>query len=127
MIAAWGIFAPIGILLALYYKVVWPNGEWLYVSFSFNFNITPIVNDTTRAHTQTSALQAHIVVMVITLLLTLGGVAAILVHAKGTWLATTVSCGSEGERKERGEREDRERRGESRRGERRGERQTVTF
>ena len=32
MLLAWGLLAPVGITLALFYKVVWPNGEWLYVS-----------------------------------------------------------------------------------------------
>lgn len=34
MALAWGLFAPVGIMLALFYKVVWPNGEWFYVSVS---------------------------------------------------------------------------------------------
>ena len=34
MTIAWALFAPVGILLALFYKVVWPNGEWFYVSSS---------------------------------------------------------------------------------------------
>lgn len=32
MTVAWGVLVPIGILLALFYKVVWPEGEWFYVS-----------------------------------------------------------------------------------------------
>ncbi len=32
MIAAWGLLAPVGILMAIFYKVVWPSGEWFYVS-----------------------------------------------------------------------------------------------
>ena len=32
MCLAWGLLAPVGILIALFYKVVWPNGEWFYVS-----------------------------------------------------------------------------------------------
>ena len=50
MITTWGILAPVGIMLALYYKVMWPNGGWLYVSFSFNFDFASIVKGTTDAH-----------------------------------------------------------------------------
>jgi len=32
MMLAWGLFAPVGIILVIFYKVVWPNGEWFYVS-----------------------------------------------------------------------------------------------
>lgn len=32
MCFAWGLLAPIGILIALFYKVIWPNGEWFYVN-----------------------------------------------------------------------------------------------
>lgn len=31
---AWGVLAPTGIFLALFYKIVWPNGQWFYVSKS---------------------------------------------------------------------------------------------
>lgn len=36
---AWGVLAPIGIMLALYYKIVWPNGQWFYVRKSNAYNI----------------------------------------------------------------------------------------
>ena len=32
MCFAWGLLAPVGIFIAMFYKVVWPNGEWFYVS-----------------------------------------------------------------------------------------------
>ena len=32
MALAWGVLIPVGIILALFYKVVWPNGQWFYVS-----------------------------------------------------------------------------------------------
>lgn len=64
MAFAWGLLAPVGIMLALFYKVVWPTGQWFY---------------------------AHIVIMVFTLVLSLLGVIPIVVHADGRWLATTVS------------------------------------
>lgn len=32
MTFAWGVLIPVGIILALFYKVVWPNGHWFYVS-----------------------------------------------------------------------------------------------
>lgn len=28
---AWGVLAPTGIFLALFYKIVWPDGQWFYV------------------------------------------------------------------------------------------------
>lgn len=31
MCVAWGLLAPVGILIAMFYKVIWPNGEWFYV------------------------------------------------------------------------------------------------
>ena len=34
MTLAWGLVAPVGIILAMFYKVVWPNGEWFYVRSS---------------------------------------------------------------------------------------------
>lgn len=34
MTLAWGLVAPVGIILAMFYKVVWPNGEWFYVRCS---------------------------------------------------------------------------------------------
>jgi len=32
MTLAWGLVAPVGIILAMFYKVILPNGEWFYVS-----------------------------------------------------------------------------------------------
>lgn len=32
MVFAWGLLAPVGIMLPLFYKVVWPDGQWFYVS-----------------------------------------------------------------------------------------------
>ena len=32
MSVAWGVLFPVGILIALFYRVVWPNGHWFYVS-----------------------------------------------------------------------------------------------
>lgn len=33
MLFAWGVLAPVGIMLALFFKIVWPNGQWFYVSW----------------------------------------------------------------------------------------------
>lgn len=33
MCVAWGLLAPVGILIALFYKVIWPDGEWFYVRY----------------------------------------------------------------------------------------------
>ena len=33
MCVAWGLLAPVGILIAMFYKVIWPNGEWFYVRY----------------------------------------------------------------------------------------------
>ena len=85
MIIAWGLFAPVGILLALFYKVVWPNGEWFYVS--------AVVQNLLKSHLNISGFlfQTHIAIMIATLLLTLAGIIPIVIHAGGLWLSSTVS------------------------------------
>ncbi len=50
MTVAWGLLAPVGILLALFYKVVWPNGQWFYVSH------LPVVNARYYIHPLVRAL-----------------------------------------------------------------------
>ena len=34
MTFAWGVLIPMGMILALFYKVVWPRGHWFYVRFN---------------------------------------------------------------------------------------------
>ena len=41
MVFAWGALAPVAIFLALFYKIVWPNGEWFYVSSALSYLIPP--------------------------------------------------------------------------------------
>jgi hypothetical protein len=62
MAVAWGVLIPAGIILALFYRVVWPNGHWFYI---------------------------HIVVMSVAALMVIGGVVVILLHAEWKWLNTT--------------------------------------
>jgi hypothetical protein len=62
MSIAWGVLIPIGIILALFYKVVWPNGHWFYI---------------------------HISVMVVGILMVIAGLFVILAHAEWKWLDTT--------------------------------------
>ena len=46
MSIAWGVLIPIGIILALFYKVVWPNGHWFYVSQYRDSQWPPLINHT---------------------------------------------------------------------------------
>ena len=86
MVFAWGVLAPTGIMLALFYKIVWPNGQWFYVSQS----------TLKTMHCMCSILltQAHIGLMIGTLVFSILGVVSIVVHADGKWLSTTVSVSS---------------------------------
>jgi hypothetical protein len=62
MAFAWGVLVPVGIILALFYKVVWPKGHWFYI---------------------------HILVMIVAILMVIAGVFMILLHSEWTWLDTT--------------------------------------
>ena len=86
MTVAWGLLAPAGILLALFYKVVWPNGEWFYVSQSVTNVMTGYVQSLLVSQ------QAHIVIMCSAIVMTLAGIVVIVVHAGGKWLTSTVSA-----------------------------------
>lgn len=44
MVFAWGLLAPLGIMLALYYKVVWPNGQWFYVRIICSYEQASLEN-----------------------------------------------------------------------------------
>lgn len=85
MAFAWGLLIPVGIILALFYKVVWPNGHWFYVSVIqfcrslYSFEPVPLYP------------QIHVMVMVIAVLMVIAGVVIILLHAEWKWLDTTVS------------------------------------
>ncbi len=41
MVFAWGAVAPVGLMLSLFYKVVWPGGEWFYVCIYNNISLHP--------------------------------------------------------------------------------------
>ena len=88
MCVAWGLLAPIGILIAMFYKVIWPNGEWFYVSKN-NMHPVPEV-DSIILNIIFFKFQSHLGIMIGTLVLTICGLVLIIVHASGTWLSTTV-------------------------------------
>ena len=88
MAFAWGALIPVGIIIALFYKVVWPNGHWFYVSpdsanllWYQRLRLTCLL---------VVGSQIHIVVMSVGVLTVVGGVIVILLHAEWKWLETTV-------------------------------------
>ena len=64
MTFAWGVLIPVGIILALFYKVVWPNGHWFYVSSSLLKVYFDPLNPLYRALTSIITLQWSMAVII---------------------------------------------------------------